>query len=263
MKIENRTFVVSGGSSGLGRACVEDLLAHGAHVAILDLQPPPDDLLGPRVHYAECDVTSTAAVAAAVSSVMSWLSDGQRRPPLGGLITAAGIALPATLVHPRTLEPLNFDALERMFKINVLGTLDLARQLAPHLARVPADDSDDDKERGVIVMVSSGAAYDGQRGQVGYAASKGAVASATLPMARDLGSLGVRVVTVAPGIFESPMTEMMSDKVRDSLRREMVFPVREGKGEEFAALVRHAFENKMLNGVVLRLDGGLRFPSRL
>lgn len=145
--------------------------------------------------------------------------------------------------------------------INVRGTIDLIRQTLPHLSKV--EPSQPDTERGVIVMVSSSAAFDGQPGQVAYAASKGAIASLTLPMTRDLARYGIRVVTIAPSLFDSGMTAMMSDKVRSSLTRVMEFPLRPGKPAEFASLVRHSIENVMLNGVVLRLDGGMRMPSKI
>lgn len=135
------------------------------------------------------------------------------------------------------------------------------RQVLPHLAAAKPDGPDG--ERGIVIMVSSAAAYDGQMGQVAYAASKGAVASMTLPMARDLSRVGIRVVTIAPSIFETGMAAMLSDKVRKGLEKAMEFPLRPGKPEEFASLVRQAIENSMLNGVVIRLDGATRMPSKL
>ena len=148
-----------------------------------------------------------------------------------------------------------------MLGINIRGTLDVVRQALPHLAA--AEPTGPDGERGVVIMVASAAAFDGQMGQVSYAASKGAVASMTLPMARDLSRFGIRVVTIAPGTFETPMTSMMNEKTRKSLQKAMEFPQREGKPEEFAITVRHAIENPMLNGTVIRLDGASRMPSRL
>lgn len=145
--------------------------------------------------------------------------------------------------------------------INVRGTIDLVRQALPHLTKVPP--LDPDGERGVLILVSSSAAFDGQPGQVAYAASKGAIASLTLPLTRDLARYGVRVVTIAPSLFESGMTALMSEKVRRSLLRVVEFPARPGRPEEFARLVRDCVENVMLNGVVLRLDGGMRMPSKM
>ena len=148
-----------------------------------------------------------------------------------------------------------------MLNINLRGTLDLVRQVLPHLAR--GTPTGPDAERGVVVLIASNAAFDGQSGQVAYAASKGAIASATLPLARDLSRHGVRVVTVAPSLFETPMAALMSDKVRQSLGKSMEFPARPGRPDEFASLVCHALENVMLNGVVIRLDGASRMPARL
>lgn len=162
--------------------------------------------------------------------------------------------------------PLPLQSLDLVLNINLRGTLDVIRQFLPALARSPTaggDDGDGDGERGVVVMVSSAAAFDGQMGQAAYAASKGAVAAMTLPLTRDLSRFGVRVVTVAPGTFETPMTGLLGDKVRAGLERAMEFPRRGGAGHEFAALVRHVVENVMLNGCVIRLDGGARMPSRL
>lgn len=145
--------------------------------------------------------------------------------------------------------------------INVRRTIDLIRQVLPHLSKV--EPSSPDGERGILILVSSSAAFDGQPGQVAYAAFKGALASLTLPLTRDLAKYGIRVVTIAPSVFDSPMTSGMSAKVRDSLTSAMEFSLRPGKPEEFARLVREAKEKSMLNGVVLRLDGGMRMPSKL
>lgn len=157
--------------------------------------------------------------------------------------------------------PLPLESLDFVLSINLRGTVDLVRQVLPHLAS--AAPSGADGERGVVIMVASSAAFDGQMGQVAYAASKGAVASMTLPMARDLSRLGVRVVTIAPSIFDTGMAAMLSEKVMAGLKKAMEFPARPGKPEEFASLVRQAIENVMLNGVVIRLDGATRMPSKL
>lgn len=148
-----------------------------------------------------------------------------------------------------------------MLNVNLRGTIDLVRQCLTHLAKV--EPVGDDQERGVVVMVASSAAFDGQKGQVSYSASKGAVTAMTLPMTRDLARYGIRVVTVAPSLFDSRMTAMMSEKVKHSLERAMEFPRRAGKPEEFAQLFRHCVENTMLNGTVVRLDGGMRMPSKM
>ena len=150
---------------------------------------------------------------------------------------------------------------DQTIAVNLRGTVDLIRQILPYLLQnkplMP------DGERGVIINVSSSAAYDGQIGQVAYAASKGGIASLTLPLARDLAQFGVRAITIAPGPFESGMTAMMSDKVKKGLEKAMEFPKRAGKPEEFASLVQECIENPMMNGTVVRLDGALRMPSKL
>lgn len=179
----------------------------------------------------------------------------------------------------RKLEPLSMDSIDTVLNINLRGTLDFVRQCLPFMAK--NEPSGPDGERGVVILVSSSAAYDGQPGQVrvhpaiailsalpnivqvSYAASKGAVRSMTLPMARDLAPFGIRVVSIAPSLFESNMTRMMSDKVRKSLERVMEFPKRSGQPPEFAGLVRHIIENQMLNGETIRLDGAMRMPSRM
>lgn len=161
----------------------------------------------------------------------------------------------------KNLNPLSLSSIDFVLSINLRGVLDLIRQFLPALASSPAYGPDG--EHGVIIMVASSAAFDGQMGQVSYSASKGAVAAMTLPMARDLSRFGIRVVTIAPSMFDSAMTAMMSDKVRTGLKKAMEFPSRAGQPEEFASLARQAIENVMLNGVVIRLDGATRMPSKL
>jgi len=153
------------------------------------------------------------------------------------------------------------EQIDFVLNINLRGTLDLIRQCLPHMINVKP--LPPDGERGVLILVSSSAAFDGQPGQVAYSASKGAIASLTLPLSRDLARYGIRAVTIAPSLFESAMTAMLSEKARKSLERVMEFPVRAGKPEEFAALVRQSIENSMLNGTVLRLDGAMRMPSKM
>ncbi|KAK0745765.1 NAD(P)-binding protein [Schizothecium vesticola] len=262
MKIEGRTFVVSGGSSGLGLATVLSILQAGGHAAILDLNPPPASSLPPSggggAKFFECDVTSTTSIASAVAALTSWTSTTGL--PLGGIIPAAGIGLPG-LILSKSLDPLPLSSIDLVLGVNLRGTLDLVRQVLPHLAASPP--YGDDGERGVVVMVASSAAFEGQMGQVAYAASKGAVAAMTLPMARDLSRFGIRVVTIAPSMFDSAMTAAMSDKVRAGLKKAMEFPARAGRPDEFASLVVQSIENAMLNGVVIRLDGATRMPSKL
>jgi NAD(P)-dependent dehydrogenase (short-subunit alcohol dehydrogenase family) len=205
-----------------------------------------------------CDVSSTSSIASAVAATVAWTTETGK--PLGGVIPAAGVGLPGLLLD-KELRPVGMEAVDFVLGINLRGTLDLVRQVLPHLGAVPGEGPDG--ERGVVVMVSSAAAFEGQMGQVAYAASKGAVAAMTLPMARDLSRFGIRVVTIAPSMFDSNMTAHMSEKVRVGLKKAMEFPARPGQPEEFASLVRQVIENVMLNGVVIRLDGATRMPSKL
>jgi len=176
------------------------------------------------------------------------------------VIAAAGVSTAAKIID-RNGDPLDMSGFDFVMSINVRGSVDLVRQVLPHLTQIEPEGPDG--ERGVIVLVSSSAAYDGQPGQVAYSASKGALASLTLPLTRDLARYGIRVVTVAPSLFESGMTALMGEKVRKSLERVMEFPVRPGRPEEFARVVREGVENSMLNGCVIRLDGGMRMPSKM
>ncbi|OAA62909.1 short chain dehydrogenase reductase [Niveomyces insectorum RCEF 264] len=266
MKIEGRTFVISGGASGLGRAVAEDLRRHGAAVALLDRNEEDGRAVAAALggdenaRFFAVDVTDTDSIAAAVRDTIAWTA--ATRKPLGGVVPAAGVGLPGLLLD-RRLQPLPLPKFDFVVSINLRGTVDLVRQVLPHLAAATEGADGADGERGVVVMVASSAAFEGQMGQVAYAASKGAVASMTLPMARDLSRHRIRVVTIAPSMFETSMTAGMSDKVKESLLKSMEFPARPGKPEEFAMLVRQAIENPMLNGVVIRLDGASRMPSRL
>ncbi|KAH7065503.1 short-chain dehydrogenase/reductase-like protein SDR [Macrophomina phaseolina] len=251
MQIPNRLFIISGGASGLGLATVKLLHSQGAYVSILDMNSSAgEDLvkeLGEqRARFFETDVTDTDNIANGL--------------PLGGVLAGAGVGFPGLIISHKN-EPLPLSSFDMVISINIRGTVDLIRQVLPHLTQ--NEPYGPDNERGVIIMVSSAAAFDGQMGQVAYAASKGAVRSMTLPMARDLSRFGIRVVTLAPSLFESNMTAVLSDKVRKSLERVMEFPKRAGKPEEFARTVKDAIENGMLNGEVIRLDGAMRMPSKL
>ncbi|KAM0282395.1 hypothetical protein ACHAQH_003076 [Verticillium albo-atrum] len=262
MKIEGRTFLISGGASGLGAATATELINHGGNVAILDMNEEDGQAfatsLGPSARFFPCNVLETESVAAAVSGAATWAASTKK--PFGGVIPSAGVAVPAAMLD-RNNVPLDLDDFDFVIAVNLRGTIDLVRQTLPHLASLPG--AEPDGERGVVVMVASAAAFDGQKGQVAYAASKGAVAAMTLPMTRDLAKHGIRVATIAPSLFESRMTSVMPDRVRKSLEGAVEFPRRAGRAEEFAALVRHVVENVMLNGTVLRLDGGMRMPSKM
>lgn len=268
-------------ASGLGRASAIDLVKAGGNVAILDMN---EELAATLVaeypkstKFFEANVLETDSIAAAVKGSLEWIK--QTGFELGGVVAAAGVSTPAKVTIPQFLnpakqpltiisqiidrngKPFSLDDFDFVMNVNVRGTIDLIRQALPHLTTVPPVGPEG--ERGVLIMVASSAAFDGQPGQVAYAASKGAIASLTLPLTRDLARYGVRAVTIAPSLFRSNMTAMMSDKVKGSLERVMEFPKREGLPEEFSALVKHSVENVMLNGTVLRLDGGMRMPSKM
>jgi NAD(P)-dependent dehydrogenase (short-subunit alcohol dehydrogenase family) len=254
MRMDASTILITGGSSGLGAACVARLARAGARVIVVDVTPPAPETLdefADRVLFVRADVTNEADVRSAIEA------GEQRFGPLNGAVVCAGV------LHAERLLPrdglASLEAFRRVIEINLTGTFNTVRLAAEAIVR---HEPDEEGERGVIVMTSSVAAFDGQIGQASYAASKGAVASMTLPLARELGQHGIRVVSIAPGVFDTPMMLAAPDKVRQSLVDQTLFPKRFGQPDEFAALVSHGFENRMLNGCVLRLDGGLRMESR-
>ncbi|OAA47909.1 3-hydroxyacyl-CoA dehydrogenase [Metarhizium rileyi] len=259
MKIQNRTFIISGGASGLGKACALELIKNGANVAILDLNEDGHEMVkdvGSCAKFFVCDVLDTESITKAVQGTAEWAKASSK--PIGGVIPAAGVSTPATILN-RDGAPFSMDDVDFVVGVNLRGTLDLVRQGVAEIAKT---EEGSDGERGIVIMIASSAAFDGQKGQISYSASKGAVAAMTLPMARDLARFGIRVVTIAPSLFETRMTSMMSSKVRKSLEATYEFPKRPGQPEEFAALAKHSIENIMLNGTVIRLDGGSR-PSKI
>jgi NAD(P)-dependent dehydrogenase (short-subunit alcohol dehydrogenase family) len=247
--------VVSGGASGLGAASARGLARRGARVAILDLDADRGARLAGEIRglYCEVDVTDPAAVAAALEQAVG------AHGPARIAVACAGIA-PAGRTVDREGHAHDPGLFEKVMSVNLLGTFNLASQAAARMnALAPLNE---DGERGVIVMTASVAAFEGQIGQIGYAASKGAVAAMTLPMARDLAKAGIRVVSIAPGLFLTPMLEGLPQEAQTSLGSQVPFPSRLGKPDEFAALVLQIAENAMLNGSVLRLDGAIRMGPR-
>jgi len=254
MQINSGTILVTGGSSGLGAACVEMLARRGASMIVTDLSLPRDDILqefSDRVLFVRTDVTSEAEVRSAI------VTGENRFGPLRGAVTCAGILHAEKVLGRNGVASL--DAFRRVIDVNLNGTFNTVRFAAEAMAR---SEPLEDGLRGVIVMTSSVSAFEGQIGQAAYAASKGGVASLTLPLARELGQHGIRVVSIAPGVFETPMMQAAPEKVRQSLIDQIPFPHRFGQAAEFASLVCHVFENNMLNGCVLRLDGALRMGSK-
>ncbi len=254
MEITGHTILISGGSSGLGAACVRRLVSRGANVVIADLSEAGKTLaesLGSQAAFAPTDVTSEVDVQRAIALAV------QQFGGLHGAVACAGI-LQAERVVGRD-GAASLAAFQRVINVNLIGTFNVVRLAAEAISKLsPGPDG----ERGVIVMTSSVAAEEGQIGQAAYSASKGGVASMTLPLARDLSRYGIRVVSIAPGVFETPMMASAPEAVRKSLAEQIPFPQRLGQPDEFAALVQHAFENVMLNGTVLRIDGAMRMGPR-
>ncbi|WP_027998673.1 3-hydroxyacyl-CoA dehydrogenase [Sinorhizobium arboris] len=255
MQLKSRVFIVTGASSGLGAAVTRMLAQEGASVLGLDVKPPaaekPAAELGPRVRLRNADVTNEADAAAAVAFAK------QEFGHVHGLVNCAGTA-PGEKILGRN-GPHGLDSFARTVTVNLIGTFNMMRLAAEVMAQAEPDAGG---ERGVIVNTASIAAFDGQIGQAAYAASKGGVAALTLPAARELARFGIRVVTIAPGIFDTPMMAGMPQEVQDALAASVPFPPRLGRAEEYAALVKHICENMMLNGEVIRLDGALRMAPR-
>ncbi len=255
MQIHDNGALIAGGASGLGEATVRRLHADGANVVIADLNEDKGQALvaelGDRAQFIKADVTDPEAVQAAV--------DAAAAQP-GGLrisICCAGIGWAEKVAGKRgahTLQPF-----ETVIRVNLIGTFNVLRLAA---AAMLANEPTDAGERGVCVNTASIAAFDGQIGQVSYSASKGGIVGMTLPAARDLASVGIRVCTIAPGTFDTPLLAALPEEARNELGKAIPFPSRLGRPEEFAALAAHIAENEMLNGEVIRLDGALRMPPR-
>ncbi|MDO5493913.1 MAG: SDR family NAD(P)-dependent oxidoreductase [Nesterenkonia sp.] len=246
MDIAQRSFLITGGSSGLGAATARKLLSRGAHVVVADLRGPAPE----GAELVETDVTDPDQVGAAVARA-------QQLAPLSGVISCAGVATPNKVLGRSG--PHDVDAFRTVVDINLIGAFNVIRLAAEAMAENPAGE---DGERGVIVNTASVAAFDGQIGQAAYSASKGAVASMTLPIARELARHGIRVVTVAPGIFRTPMMAGLPQEAQDSLGAQVPFPSRLGEPEEYADLVDHIIANRMLNGETIRLDGAIRMAPK-
>ena len=245
--------VVFGGASGLGAATARQLAADGASVVVADLNAELGEALAGEIGgtFVACDVTDETQVQAAVDAAAQ--ADGGVR--IG--VNCAGIGMPAKIVGRDGPAPL--DAFRKIIDVNLLGTINAMRLTA---AAMVGNAPNDDGERGVIVNTASVAAYDGQIGQVAYSASKSGIVGLTLPAARDLARSGVRVMTIAPGIFDTPILGGLSDEARTSLGAAIPFPARLGDPGEYAALVAHIVGNPVLNGEVIRLDGALRMAPR-
>ena len=255
MRIADRVALVTGGASGLGLATVGELHGAGASVVIADLPSSEGkavvERLGDRTRFAPCDVTDQDDVAAAVRTAVDDFSG------LHIVVNCAGVGFPGRVLT-RDGEPIDLERFEFVVRVNLIGTFNVIRVAAAEIARQEPED----EERGVIVNTASIAAFDGQIGQAAYAASKGGIVGMMLPIARDLASKLIRCVAIAPGTFDTPMLAGLPEEARMKLYEGTPHPHRLGSPPEFAALVRHVIENPMLNGEVIRLDGGLRMPPR-
>jgi NAD(P)-dependent dehydrogenase (short-subunit alcohol dehydrogenase family) len=255
MQIRSHVFLVTGGASGLGAATARLLVAEGAFVVIADTNRVAGEALaaelGAAVRFALTDVTSEQDAQAAVDLALSAFGH------LHSLVNCAGIAPSERIVGREG--PHRLDTFTKTININLVGAFNMIRLAAAAIAKEPPGE---DGERGVIVNSASIAAYDGQIGQAAYAASKGGIVALTLPVARELARFGIRVVTIAPGVFATPMVAGFSPEVQEALGKSIPFPARLGQPAEFAALVKHICENTMLNGETIRLDGALRMAPR-
>lgn len=254
MKIQGKTFIVTGAASGLGAATAKMIVARGGSVVIADMNAAGEAFakeLGERAAFIETNVTSEEDGQRAVASAK------ERFGALHGLVNCAGIA-PSERVVGKS-GPHGLESFTRAISVNLIGTFNMMRLAA---AEMSSNEPMDDGERGVIVNTSSVAAFEGQIGQAAYAASKAGVAGMTLPVARELARVGIRVVAIAPGLFYTPMMAGFSQEVQDSLAKSVPFPARLGKPEEFAEMVATICEIPMLNGETIRLDGALRMTAK-
>jgi NAD(P)-dependent dehydrogenase (short-subunit alcohol dehydrogenase family) len=256
MEIRGSAALVTGGGSGLGEATAREIVARGGRVAILDLGRSKGaevaKSLGPAALFAEADVTDEGQVASAVERAVGEFG------ALRAVVNCAGIGTPGRVVDKQG-KPLDLASFRRVIEVNLIGTFNVIRLAA---ARMLANEPNAGGERGAIVSTASIAAFEGQIGQAAYAASKGGVVGMTLSIARDLAAAGIRVCTIAPGLFGTPMLMGLPQPAREALAASIPFPPRLGDPAEYAALACHILENAMLNGEVIRLDGALRMQPR-
>ena len=256
MKIQGKHFIITGGASGLGAATAECLVARGAYVTLVDMNVEAGqaqvEKLGGTADFVELDVTNETEVEQFFKQTL------HQHGAIHGLINCAGIGPSAKVVGKEGIHDLAL--FNKVLNINVTGTFNMLRFAAEAMTHNTAMPEDED--RGVIINTASVAAFDGQIGQAAYAASKGAVVAMTLPIARELGRHAIRVVTIAPGIMETPMLKALPQNVQDSLGQMVPYPSRLGKPDEFASLAAHIIENAYLNGEVIRLDGAIRMAPK-
>ncbi len=256
MEIKGRTFLISGGGSGLGAATARTITGAGGKVVIADVNPMAGEAtasaIGPSARFVATDVTDETQVAAAVAAAYETFGG------LDGGISCAGIGTAIKTVGKDGAHPLA--AFQRVIGVNLIGTFNVIRLVAAAICKHKGQA--DGTDRGVLINTASIAAFDGQVGQVAYSASKGGIVGMTLPVARDLAREGIRCVTIAPGLFDTPLLAGLPEPARRSLEATIPFPSRLGRPEEYAQLARAIIENEMLNGEVIRLDGALRMAPR-
>ncbi len=252
MEIKNKVFIVTGAASGLGAGTARMLTAEGAKVVLADLQDEAGRELAAELGqtYVHCDVTKEEDGQAVVAAAL-------KQGPLFGIVNCAGVAPATRIVGKNGAHPL--DMFQKVVMINLVGTFNMCRLAAEAMA---GNTPEPTGERGVLINTASVAAYDGQIGQAAYAASKAGVVGMTLPVARDLSKLGIRCVTIAPGIFGTPMVYGMPQEVQDALAASIPFPSRLGRPEDYAKLVNSIIGNEMLNGETIRLDGAIRMAPK-
>jgi NAD(P)-dependent dehydrogenase (short-subunit alcohol dehydrogenase family) len=254
MQLQGRTFLVSGGSSGLGAACVTEFAGAGANVVIGDISERGEELareLGGSVRFVRTDVTDSNQVGNAVDTAAREFGG------LHGAICCAGIATAERVIGREG--PLPLERFTKVITVNLIGTFNVIRLAGAKMIERPVEPGED---RGVIICTASVAAYDGQIGQAAYAASKGGIVALTLPVAREFAQHQIRVASIAPGIFDTPLLAGLPEAARESLGKQVPFPSRLGRPAEYAHLARHIAENQMLNGEVIRLDGAIRMAPR-
>lgn len=255
MQVKNHTFLVTGAGSGLGAATAEHLSGLGANILLVDVNEDAGRAtamsIGENAQFVKADVASEDDISSAIEQAISSFGS------LHGVINCAGILIGRKTLSSRGAHDL--ESFERIVRVNLIGSFNVIRLGAVAMAK---NEPNEEGERGVVVSTASVAAYEGQIGQAAYSASKGGIVGMTLPVARDLASVGIRVMSIAPGIFHTPMVDGMSQEVQDSLAEQIPFPSRLGKPSEYALLVQHIIENPMLNGEVIRLDGAVRMGPR-
>ncbi|WP_432695980.1 3-hydroxyacyl-CoA dehydrogenase [Marinobacterium sp. YM272] len=255
MNFQDRHFIVTGASSGIGEAVARRLHSLGAKVTLADINEENGEKvaasMGERARFQRTDISDEASAQSCMDNAVEAFG------PINGLVNCAGIPGAERVIGREA--PHRLSTFERALRVNLMGTFNMIRLAAD---KMQSNEPGEDNERGVIINTASVAAFDGQIGQAAYSASKGGVCAMTLPIARELARFGIRVLTIAPGIFKTPMMDVLPEEVQQSLGQSVPFPQRLGDPDEFASLAQHIIENRMLNGEVIRLDGAIRMAAK-